>query len=206
VTLVRLHLAHRLNDSAEQFLDEASARVAQLVPAIEVRGWTHYLIELFVLQALVDQEQGNQASSLTALDRALSLAMPERYVRIFVDEGAPMAALLAQVARGASPVAAYAATLLAAFPKRLKAREVGLSDAVPASMLGPQSSALVDPLSERELEVLRLIAEGHSNQAIADTLVVALSTVKRHINNLYGKLAVQSRTQALVRARELHLL
>ena len=69
-----------------------------------------------------------------------------------------------------------------------------------------QSPCLVEPLSARELEILRLIADGHSNQAIADTLVIAVSTVKRHINNIYGKLAVQSRTQALVRARELQLL
>ena len=73
-------------------------------------------------------------------------------------------------------------------------------------ILSPQSSALVEPLSERELEVLRLIADGHSNQAIADRLIVAVSTVKKHVNNIYGKLDVQSRTQALVRARELHLL
>ena len=65
---------------------------------------------------------------------------------------------------------------------------------------------LAEPLSERELEVLRLIADGHSNQAIADRLIVAVSTVKKHVNNIYGKLDVQSRTQALFRARELHLL
>ena len=74
------------------------------------------------------------------------------------------------------------------------------------SVLSPQSSALVELLSERELDVLRLIAAGHSNQAIADRLIVALSTVKKHVNNIYGKLDVQSRTQALARARELHLL
>ena len=70
----------------------------------------------------------------------------------------------------------------------------------------PFSLSLIEPLTDRELEVLRLIADGHSNQAIADTLVVALSTVKRHINNIYGKLDVESRTQALHRARELQLL
>jgi ATP/maltotriose-dependent transcriptional regulator MalT len=74
------------------------------------------------------------------------------------------------------------------------------------SVLSPQPSTLAEPLSERELEVLRLIADGHSNQAIADRLVVAVSTIKKHVNNIYGKLDVQSRTQALVRARELHLL
>ncbi len=91
-------------------------------------------------------------------------------------------------------------------PYRL-AEPLRTADAPPA--LSPaleRANALVEPLSERELEVLRLIADGHSNQAIADRLVVAVSTVKRHINNIYGKLDVQSRTQALVRARELHLL
>jgi len=81
-----------------------------------------------------------------------------------------------------------------------------LGNTVQASSLKPQASTLVEPLSERELDVLRLIAEGHSNQAIADRLVVAVSTIKKHVNNLYGKLDVQSRTQALVRARELKLL
>src|SRR5215213_6495882 len=140
------------------------------------------------------------------LEGAVTLPMAEGYVRTFVDEGAAMAALLAQVARGASPAAAYAASLLAAFPERLEARDLRLADVLLASSLKAQASALVEPLSERELEVLRLIALGHSNQAIADALIIAVSTVKRHINNLYGKLAVQSRTQALVRARELHLL
>ena len=74
------------------------------------------------------------------------------------------------------------------------------------SVLSPQPSTLVELLSERELEVLRLIAAGLSNQAIADRLVVAVSTIKKHVNNIYGKLDVQSRTQALVRARELALL
>jgi LuxR family maltose regulon positive regulatory protein len=130
------------------------------------------------------------------LARALTLAEPEGYVRIFVDEGAPMAALLRAAAqRGIAP--SYVAGLLAAFPQAGKQ---------PARQGEPDALSLVEALSARELEILRLIAAGHSNQAIADTLVIAVSTVKRHINNIYGKLAVQSRTQALVRARELHLL
>src|SRR5206468_708887 len=121
-------------------------------------------------------------------ERALTLAEAEGYIRIFVDEGAPMAALLAQIAERTSPVARYAATLLKAFP-RTECRGMSAESLAPArSVLSPQSSALVEPLSKRELEVLRLIADGHSNQAIADRLVVAVSTVKRHINNIYGKL------------------
>jgi LuxR family transcriptional regulator, maltose regulon positive regulatory protein len=81
-------------------------------------------------------------------------------------------------------------------------RLVPQSPSLPVS----RSPGLVELLSERELDVLRLIAEGHSNQAIADRLIIAVSTVKKHVNNIYGKLDVQSRTQALARARELHLL
>jgi len=81
-----------------------------------------------------------------------------------------------------------------------------LADALLPSRLTPHASTLVELLSARELEILRLIAAGHSNQAIADRLVVAVSTVKKHVNNIYGKLDVQSRTQALARAHDLNLL
>jgi len=211
LTLVRLRLAQNHNESGRQFLGEASAMLAQLLPAVEVRGWTRYLIEGLVLQALAGQGQADQTSTLTALERALTLAEPEGYVRIFVDEGVPLAALLAQVAGRASPVAAYAARLLKAFGElRIENEELRKAPTSNSqfsiAQRAPNSPFLVEPLSERELEVLRLIADGHSNQAIADQLVVAVSTVKKHINNLYGKLDVQSRTQALIRARELHLL
>ena len=155
-------------------------------------------LAILLLQALTANAQGNQAAALAALESALSLAAPEGYVRVFVDEGAPMAALLrAADHHGIAP--AYIARLLVAFPRTED--QTGR----PAA-LSPQSSTLVETLSQRELEVLRLIADGHSNQAIADRLVVAVSTVKKHVNNIYGKLDVQSRTQALVRARELTLL
>ena len=116
-----------------------------------------------------------------------------------------MAALLQQ-ARASSSVPPYVDTLLAAF---LRTRDQGPSAESAEStngVPGPQPAGLVEPLSTRELEILRLIAAGHSNQAIAATLIVAVSTVKKHINNIYGKFEVQSRTQALVRAHELNLL
>jgi LuxR family transcriptional regulator, maltose regulon positive regulatory protein len=164
------------------------------------------VLDIYLLQALALYAQGQETEAFAALERALILAEPEGYVRIFVDEGAPMAVLLAQVARGEAPVAAYASTLLEAFPgiegRGLRIEYIDSG----ASVLSPQSSAQIELLSARELEVLHLIADGHSNQAIADTLILAVSTVKRHINNIYGKLAVQSRTQALLRARELQLL
>jgi LuxR family maltose regulon positive regulatory protein len=219
LTLVRLRLAQSRDASGAPFLDDASALLEQLLPAFEAQGWTHYLIEGVMLQALVCQAQADKTGALSALQRALTLAEPEGYIRLFVDAGAPLRLLIAdcrlQITQRMSSAASqdghrllvYMDTLLAAFP------DFGLpivdfrSESRP-EIQNPQSKIqnLVEPLSERELEVLRLIGAGHSNQAIADILVVAVSTVKRHINNFYGKLGVQSRTQALVRARELNLL
>jgi LuxR family maltose regulon positive regulatory protein len=217
LTLVRLHLAQGYNGSDQQFLGDARSLLAQPLSTVEERGWTRYLIEILMLQALAGQAQGDQASALTALEHALILAEAEGYIRIFVDEGAPLRLLIADcrlqitqrmpsaASQDGHRLLAYMDTLLAAFPMTEGRGLSAESLASTRSVLSPQSSVLVEPLSERELEVLRLIADGLSNQAIADRLVVAVSTVKRHINNIYGKLGVQSRTQALVRARELHL-
>ena len=128
------------------------------------------------------------------------------YVRIFLDEGAPLATLLALVARDQTPTGDYAAALLAAFPAEQIRTDAGRSSDTPSGSTPAGPPLLGEPLTEREHEILRLIAAGYSNQAIADQLVVAVSTVKKHINNLYGKLEVQTRTQALVRARALELL
>jgi LuxR family maltose regulon positive regulatory protein len=162
----------------------------------------HSVIEILTLRALAWQAQGEVHAALTDLERALALAAPEGYVRSFVDEGVSMATLLAQIVARESTVATYAEGLLGAFPKT-NAQGVRTES---HAAFNPQSSDLVEPLSRRELEILRLIAAGHSNQAIADTLIVAVSTVKKHINNIYSKLAVQSRTQALAHARQLNLL
>jgi LuxR family maltose regulon positive regulatory protein len=213
LTLARVRLAQRQNDRAGPLLAEASVALEQMLRAVEARGWTRYLIEGLVLQALVYQRQADLRNARRALHRALHLAAPQGYVRIFVDEGEPMAALL-RTADQHTVEPAYVQRLLAAFPnqdketKRQGDNETTRASIAPVSQSYglPVSQPPVEPLSNRELEVLRLIADGHSNQAIADTLVVAVSTVKRHINNIYGKLAVQSRTQALVRARALHLL
>jgi LuxR family maltose regulon positive regulatory protein len=218
LTLVRLHLARSYNGSDRQFLGEARSLLAQQLSAVEARGWTRYLIEILMLQALACQAQGDQTSALTALERALILAEAEGYIRIFVDEGAPLRLLIAdcrlQITQRMPSAAsqdrhrllAYMDTLHAAFPD-FGLPIVDFRSESRSEIQNPQSKIqnLVEPLSERELEVLRLIADGLSNQVIADRLVVAVSTVKRHINNIYGKLDVQSRTQALVRARELHL-
>jgi LuxR family maltose regulon positive regulatory protein len=215
LSLVRLRLAQSYRDPGEQVLEEAGSLLAQLIPTVEMLGWVRYLIEGLMLQALVCRRQANPTGALTALQHALTLAEPEGYVRMFVDEGAPMAALVAQSAEHTAqndPLRVYAEHLLAAFPEAKETSRPGdkhLPSFDRAHSQSPDlsvSASLVEPLSDRELEVLRLIADGHSNQAIADRLVVAVSTVKKHNNNLYGKLDVQSRTQALARARAIKLL
>jgi LuxR family maltose regulon positive regulatory protein len=139
---------------------------------------------------------GQRAQALTTLERALWLAEPEGYVRLFVDEGAPMRALLRYAyRRGITP--GYVVALLAAF--------AGPHAADPQRHVA-HPSALVEPLTARECEVLRLLDAGASNRDIAHDLVLSLGTVKKHVSNICGKLGVQSRIQAVARARALQLL
>lgn len=167
---------------------------------------TGMLVEILALESLARYGQGDAAQARTVLLRALSLAEPEGYMRLFVDLGEAMRVLISDLRlrieqnNDNSSLAAYADKLLAAFP----ATHLQMPNPKPPRDGSP--SAMPEPLSERELAVLRLIAEGLSNQEIADRMVVALSTVKTHINNIYGKLDVASRTQALARAREFKLL
>ncbi|GAB4543486.1 MAG: LuxR C-terminal-related transcriptional regulator [Anaerolineae bacterium] len=205
--LARVYIAQNRPGAALQVLEP-------LIQGAEAAGWTAFAIQSLGFQALALQAQGHAQQAMAALERALSLAEPGGFVRVFLDEGEPMVALLRQAAsRGIFPV--YLSKLLNAFeataPGRAGAgaqpREAeGGVGSLARSPLFPGSSALVEPLSERELEVLRLMAAGLTNREIADELVIALSTVKTHINNIYRKLDVSRRTQAVARARELGLL
>jgi len=133
-----------------------------------------------------------------SLERALTLAQPEGYLRLFVDEGPPMARLLYEaLSRGIAPD--YVRRLLAAFP-------IDKPEQVDPSKSQAPESELVEPLSERELEVLQLIAEGLMNREIADRLYLSLNTVKVHTRTIYGKLGVHNRTQAVAKARALGAL
>jgi LuxR family maltose regulon positive regulatory protein len=195
----------------EPYLDGALDLLARLLELAEQREWVGKAIEIRVLQALAHQGRGDADPALIALERALANAEPRGYVRTFVDEGAPMASLLHEAAaRGMAP--GYARRLLTAFegttadegpalspPEGRKTKDKSMTSI-------PRPSSFVEHLSERELEVLQLIAEGLSNREIADRLVLALSTVKVHTRNIYGKLGVHSRTQAVMRAQELGLL
>ena len=155
------------------------------------------LIEALALQAVARQAHGDTSGALTALERALALGEPEGYVRVFVEQGARMASLLQRAAaHGVAPD--YVRQLLAALEAE------GAAGAPVNSVASTRS--LVEPLTGREMEVLHLLGEGRSNREIAEALVITVNGVKKHASNIYGKLGVHSRTQAVVRAQELGLL
>jgi LuxR family maltose regulon positive regulatory protein len=189
----RVHLARRDPAAALTALERWRAQV-------EAKGWADELLKVLVLQALALQAASEQDQAVSLLLEALALAEPEGFIRIFVDEGRPMAQLLAEaVIRQRRP--AYTSRLLAAF----EAEKQRSTDANPLSSL-PSSQPLIEPLTPREREVLQLMAQGLSNQEISERLVLALDTVKGHNQKIFGKLQVQRRTEAVARARELGLL
>jgi len=176
-------------------LDQALTLTARLLDAAETEGANGRVVAILALRAVALHTRGARDQALDALERALSLAEPEGYVRSFIDEGEPMRELLRQAAARGVAVD-YVRTLLDA----LKA-EANMPDLRPAT-----HSALVEPLTERELEVLRLLAVGLPSREIAHTLVVAVGTVKQHLKHIYDKLQVRNRTEAANRARDLGLL
>jgi len=176
---------------------EATGLLARMRQLADNSGRQGSVIKTLALLALAHQSQNDAQQAMVTLEQALSLAEPEGYVRTFVDEGQPLAALLPGVSSESSRVSqAYVERLQAAF---------GLEPADKAPRT-KEATSLVEPLSDREREVLRLVAQGLTNQEIADRLVIAVSTVKSHTNHIYGKLGVKNRTQAINRAQTLDLL
>ena len=164
---------------------------------MEAKGWVDEQLKVMVLQSVALYANGEKDKAVQLLGDALALAEPGGFIRLFVDEGAPMAQLLLEAAsQGVMPD--YIGKLLAAFEaeKRKSADKPDL----------PTAQPLIEPLSQRELEVLQLIAQGLSNHEIGKRLFLALSTVKGHNRIIFNKLQVQNRTEAVARARELDLL
>lgn len=200
ITLVRLLLERAKSERADHFRSEALRLLSRLLHAAEAGERMGSIIEILVLQALALQARGNIPAALEPLQRALALAEPEGYVRLFVDEGPAMVALLLEaVARKIRPD--YASKLLAAWD----VEQVGRAGAPPL----PPSPALpfpVEPLSERELDVLRLFKTELSGPEIAHELMIALSTVRTHTKSIFSKLDVTNRRAAVKRATELGLI
>jgi LuxR family maltose regulon positive regulatory protein len=206
ITLAHIQLAQgRLSD--------AQALLARLLPAAQAAGRIGRVLEIELLQSLAADALGLHAEALMRIEHALSLAEPEGYIRIFADADRPMQALLSDAyARGIAPN--YVAQLLAAFSKQDKEtkRQGGTqegtlaADSLSLSPVLPISLSLVEPLTPREVEVLRLLASGASNSAIAEKLVISVGTAKKHVNNILAKLDLRSRTQAAIWAREHGLL
>ena len=191
ITLARVLLAQYSTQRAERSIHEATGLLARLLRVADDGQRTGSVIEILVLQALAHQMQGDIPAALVPLQRALTLAEPEGYVRIFVDEGPPMVVLLKAAAKQ-GVAGSYVRRLLAAV------------DGTGAST--PVQQDLIEPLSERELDVLRLLGTDLDGPDIARELVVSLNTVRTHTKNIYAKLGVNNRRAAVRRAEELDLM
>ena len=209
-TAAQLAQMHELPISRAQVLlaqGDASAALAVLEPwrqQMEAKGWQDERLKTMVLQALAYRASGEKDKAVQLLSEALALAEPGGFIRLFVDQGEPMRLLILdfgswikkQESREGQSLIRYTAKLQAAFPQSKTVQ----------SEIRNQKSEMIEPLSQRELEILQLIAQGLSNREISERLFLALSTVKGHARIIFDKLQVQRRTEAVARARELGLL
>jgi LuxR family maltose regulon positive regulatory protein len=184
-------LARYAEEQTAGLIRDAVRLLERLLPAAEAGDRTGSVIEILVLQALADHARGNRPGALAALRRAVRLAAPEGYVRVFVDAGPPIGSLLTAAAKQAI-APSYVRRILAATGK--------------TGHHSHPKQALIEPLSERELEVLRLLATHLPGPDIARELVVSLNTIRTHTRNIYAKLGVNSRQDAVRQARQLDLL
>jgi LuxR family maltose regulon positive regulatory protein len=192
----RVQLAEGDPEAALAVLEPWGERVVE-------QGWVDEALRVRVLQALAEQARGEREAAVRCVEEAVALAEPGGCIRLFVDEGEPMQALLEHAAGGR--LAGSIQKLLAAFAQEQARREAS-SQTVKDEQETLPAQPLLEPLSRREMEVLRLIAQGLSNQEIGERLFVALDTVKGHNQKIFAKLQVQRRTEAVARARELGII
>jgi LuxR family maltose regulon positive regulatory protein len=186
--VARTFIAQGQAESDPALIRRALESLQEVLPQSEVMGLDGDVIVNLSLQALAYQALRQMRQATLALSRALALAEPEGYIRLFVDFGKPMAQLLLRAAESEPGLRLYAGELLAHFGVTSLAEK------------------LVEPITERELDVLQRVASGSTDQEIAQQLVLSKATVKTHLRNIYGKLQVKNRTQAIARARVLRLL
>ena len=206
LTLARALIARYKTDRVEDDLHAALGLLARLLQAAEEGGRNGSVIEILILRSLAYQAQGDQPRAHASLERVMKLAEPEGYVRIFVNEGEPMRMLISdfrlQIEKqdnpGTHPLFGYADKLLSAFPQP--------AATTPKSKTEKLKSEIVEPLSRRELEVLKLLRSELSGPEIAERLIVSLYTLRTHTNNIFKKLGVNNRRAAVRRAEELDLL
>ena len=205
LTLARVLIARSKTGRAKDDLHAALGLLARLLQAAEAGGRKGSVIEILILQSLAHQTQGNRSQALTSLERALALAEPEGYTRVFVDEGEPMRLLIAdfrlqiekQNCDSSHKLIGYTDKLLAAFSQPMVRPQLTTDN---------QQSTMVEPLSDRELEVLKLLRSDLSGPEIAQQLIVSLNTLRTHTKNIFNKLGVNNRRAAVRRAEELDLL
>jgi len=195
MTVARVLIALYADRSDDSAIQDAMTLLYRLLQLAEDEARTGSIIESLILQAIAHQAKGEETAAHEILERAITLAEPEGFVQVFLDAGAPIQSLLSIcLSHGVQPD--FVTMLLQAMADS--------SDNDPSEV--DPNQLLIEPLSNRELDVLELMAQGHTNKAIADELVIAVSTVKKHVNNIFGKLTVSSRTQAVTRARDLNIL
>jgi LuxR family maltose regulon positive regulatory protein len=186
---------------------EALALLDRLYASAVAQDRGGSVIEAGALRALALAACGQDADAVSALAEVLALACPQGYVRVFADEGPPMAALLARLIAAQRSGEAAAGVPLGCLARLQRAFDVGHTGPGPRSGTAPAAvPGLVEQLTSRELEVMTMLAAGKSNQAIAGQLVVTLDTVKKHVSHILGKLGAANRTEAVSRARRLDLI
>ncbi|MDB5036461.1 MAG: ATP-dependent transcriptional regulator [Chlorobi bacterium] len=207
LTVARTYIAQYRSDNAVELLGD-------ILRTAEERRWNDMVIRLLVLLAIAFDQQGDTEQATAHIRRALTMAEPEGYVRTFIQDGAISTRLLqnvraAMLEEQEEDAIDYIDSLLerlGAAARFIPQQESPQANGAANNRHMVNAMELLSPLSDREIEVLKLIANGKSNASIGDALYISLSTVKTHINNLYSKLGVESRTQALVRAKEINLL
>lgn len=212
LTVVRVLIAQARDDPRKPYAEQALYRLRRLLSFADAQERTGSVIEILALQALALEAQGEISEALISLNRALSLAMPGGYLRLFLDEGEKMNWLISgcrskiekDIQKSGiekwQPVLVYIDRLLSGYNKTKSYPQPQIIDQQ------SKISNLVEPLSEREIDVIRLVASGLSTDQIADKLFISVGTVRNHLKSIYGKLNAHSRVQAVEHAREVHLL